>query len=414
MNVGARELRHLVVACVALLLPVGGCASATPTPPSPAATPSRITEPLPTRVCLPPLDPIASSSPAPPPTGLRTPTSPVAEVPDRRATGLSEYEVATLESLLQIDDHPLYTMRFLGRYSLGGATAGAAGEPNYPVAPWSAPATPQASRAWACSLFAAMGGDAGLVYGRNFDWDHSPALLLFTNPPGRYASVSMVDIAYLVDGDEVRNLTSLSLDERVPLLETPYWPFDGMNEHGLVVGMAAVPGSPLPHHASRPTIGSLMAIRLVLDLARDTDEAVEILGNHNLRWGEGPPLHYLIADASGHAALVEFIDGQMVVLHSTEPYHLATNHLRAAIDPGANGACWRYDLLADELSRSGGDLNASEAMALLRRVSQPNTQWSVVYSVSALRIDVATGRGYHLLYTFGLRADEACDAAPAN
>ena len=37
------------------------------------------------------------------------------------------------------------------------------------------------------------------LFGRNFDWRYSPALLLFTDRPaaGGYASVSMVDIAYL-------------------------------------------------------------------------------------------------------------------------------------------------------------------------------------------------------------------------
>ena len=55
-------------------------------------------------------------------------------------------------------------------------------------------------RAWACSLFAALGDVDNMLYGRNFDWDYSPAVLLFTDPPDGYASVSMVDIAYLGSG----------------------------------------------------------------------------------------------------------------------------------------------------------------------------------------------------------------------
>ena len=50
-----------------------------------------------------------------------------------------------------------------------------------------------------CSLFAALGDPENRLFGRNFDWRYSPALLLFTDRPagGGYASVSMVDIAYL-------------------------------------------------------------------------------------------------------------------------------------------------------------------------------------------------------------------------
>ncbi len=94
-------------------------------------------------------------------------------------------------------------------------------------------------RTWACSLFAALGSD-NQVYGRNFDWVDSPALLLFSHPTDGYASVSMVDLAYLDFGDQVDHLVDLPLDRRGPLLDAPALPFDGMNERGLAVGMAAV------------------------------------------------------------------------------------------------------------------------------------------------------------------------------
>ncbi|MFC7614567.1 hypothetical protein ACFQV2_14570 [Actinokineospora soli] len=48
-----------------------------------------------------------------------------------------------------------------------------------------------------CSLFAARGNPADPLFGRNFDFDHQPALLLFTDAPDSHASVSMVDVSYL-------------------------------------------------------------------------------------------------------------------------------------------------------------------------------------------------------------------------
>jgi hypothetical protein len=287
----------------------------------------------------------------------------------------------------------LYTMRFYGAYSLPAvktaerARTGQAGN---------------AARGWSCSLFAALGGPTGTIYGRNFDWEHSPALLLFTDPPDGHRSVSMVDLAYLVDESAARSLASLPVSDRTALLDAPYWPFDGMNEHGLVVGMAAVPHSPMPEEPGKPTVDSLMAIRLVLDGARDTLEAIRILEGVNVRWGGGPPLHYLVADASGQAALIEYVDHEMRVLHPNGPYHLATNHLRAVLEMHENGGCWRYGLLAEGLAQTGGSLDRDAAMALLRQVSQPNTQWSVVYGASHLTVDVATGRGYDAVSVFQL------------
>ena len=152
-----------------------------------------------------------------------------------------------------------------------------------------------------------------MQFGRNFDWDYSPALLLFTQPQDGYASVSMVDIAYLGFGDtRAHGLTELPLKERSALLDAPYLPFDGMNEHGLAIGMAAVSSGEMKSNPSKETIGSLMVIRNMLDYARNVDEAIAILGSYNIDFEGGPAIHYLIADPSGRAALVEFYQGKMI------------------------------------------------------------------------------------------------------
>jgi len=122
----------------------------------------------------------------------------------------------------------------------------------------------------------------------------------------------MVDIAYLgFGGTRATTLTGLPLAERQSLLDALLWPFDGMNEHGLVVGMAAVPPGQMHPDPDKETIGSLGVIRKMLDHARDVDEAVAILQNYNVDVESGPPLHYLIADPSGCSALVEFYEGEM-------------------------------------------------------------------------------------------------------
>jgi penicillin V acylase-like amidase (Ntn superfamily) len=174
--------------------------------------------------------------------------------------------------------------------------------------------------AWACSLFAAMGDEDNILYGRNLDWTYSPALLLYTDPPDGYASVSMVDIAYLGFDNQAENLAELPLVKRQALLQAPFLPFDGMNEYGLAIGTAAVPESKMPHDAGKPTIDSLAIIREVLDHARTVEEATAIFRKYNIDWGSGPALHYLIADnggaehRSGESVLIEFSDGNMVTL----------------------------------------------------------------------------------------------------
>lgn len=309
--------------------------------------------------------------------------------------------VATLNSLEQVDDYPLYAMHYYGAYDQAFSAAQVIQRlaSAHPPRPDQADAGP----AWACSLFAAFGDSDHKLYGRNFDWQFSPAVLLFSDPPDGYASVSMVDIAYLGFGRaEVRDLTRLPLPQRRALLYAPYLPFDGMNEHGLVVGMAAVPGSQMPHDPDRETVDSLMAMRRALDHARDVDEALALLGSYNIEWGGGPPLHYLLADPSGHSVLVEFYRGQMEIIPNQAPWHLATNFLRVAAGDSPQGRCRRYDTIQARLSEAEGHITPGEAMELLREVSQTSTQWSVVYEMSSGEVNVAMGRGYEKVHGFNL------------
>jgi hypothetical protein len=303
--------------------------------------------------------------------------------------GLTADEAATLRSLEQVDRYPLYTMHYVGDYE----------------SPTPSGETGRAERAptWGCSLFAALGDPDNRLYGRNFDWEYSPTLLLYTKPSNGYASVSMVDIAYLgFDGDKAHSVAGLPLAERQSLLSAPLLPFDGMNEQGLVVGMAAVPPGNMQPNPGKETVGSLGVIREMLDHAANVDEAVAILQSYNVDMEGGPPLHYLLADRVGSAVLVEFYQGEVVLMPNGNPWHQATNFLRASAGDSAEGECWRYDRIHEALSAAGGKLDRQEAMDLLATVAQPNTQWSVVYNASSGGLDVAMGREYDSPHAFQL------------
>ena len=302
-----------------------------------------------------------------------------------------ENEIATLSSLEKVDDYPLYTMRYYGEYDFRrGSTL---------IEKEKADSGPN----WACALFTVLLDDEHLLYGRNFDWEFSPALLVFTDPPDGYASVSMVDMAYLEIGDQdVLDLTELPLEDREGLLDAPLIPFDGMNEHGLVIGMAAVPPGNRQPDPAKETFGSLGIIREMLDHARDVDEAVAILDSHNIDFEGGPPVHYLMADATRKSVLVEFYRGEMNIIENDQPWHLATNFLLSSVDDPKDGNCWRYDTLDARLNETQGRLDPESAMDLLADVSQNITQWSVVYQMAQGEVSVAMGRDYAQVHDFML------------
>jgi len=303
--------------------------------------------------------------------------------------GMTAEEAATLASLEQVDDYPLYSMTYFGDYNPYEEETGI---------------NPAFQADWACSLFVAFGDSDEVLYGRNFDWDFSPGLLLYTDPEDGYASVSMIDLYYLgYGGEQAFGLTDLTLEALAGMLSAPYLPFDGLNEAGLAVGFAAVPDVGTKPDPAKETIDSLMVVRKILDGAATVEEAVEIIKSYNIDWGSGPALHYLVADNSGHSALIEFSSEGIVTLENQKPWQGATNFLlsQAWTDPATH--CWRYGVISERLEENEGILSPQEAINLLEDVSQENTQWSVVYQMSAGEVWIAMGRDYADILKFDLK-----------
>jgi hypothetical protein len=314
-----------------------------------------------------------------------TPAEPIS--PTEQTSGLPPNAVTTLTSLEMLDDYPFYVMHYYGAYDY-----------------------PQTGSTWperfdySCSLFAALGESEDRTYGRNFDWSISPALLVFTDPPDGFASVSMVDLEFLgFRPEDSTNLTGLPLEERSGLLSAPSMPFDGMNEYGLTIGMAALPGDYQDHAAydpTKPTIGSIGIMRQILDHARDVDDAVKFFEHYNIDFRGGPLIHYLIADPGGKDMLVEFYQGEMFLLQHESPWHMATNHFRCIAH--GDGGCLRYRTISERLAEVDGQLDPEGAMKLLSEVKQGMTQWSVVYDMTRGEIDVVLGGEFDTVYSFQL------------
>jgi len=322
-----------------------------------------------------------------------TPNLPAAPTSTSIPAGLTQEQFITLNSLQKVDDYPLYTMNYAGAYR--PRTGALLSEK--PVA------ATDSSPAWACSLFTVLLDKDNLLYGRNFDWEFSPALLLFTDPPDGFASVSMVDIEYLgFDNTSAGDVTALPIEQQTSLLDAPYLPFDGMNEYGFAIGMAAVPSGNVKPDENKETIGSLGIIRQMLDHARTVDQAIDIMKSYNIDFDGGPPIHYLMADVTGKSALVEYFNGEMQILYNEQPWHLTTNFLRSSVDDPKDGNCWRYNKITAQLTETNGQIDAEDAMQLLADVAQNNTQWSIIYQMSSGQTSVAMGQGYKNIHQFQL------------
>jgi len=353
--------------------------------------------------------PIQSTSTIPVDQPVITLTSPASPTESPNPDLPAEQIRKTLKSLKKINDFPFYTLVYEGDYgfdvylqSLQAETSSSAKavverqESTFPNQQYNKNnITP-----FACTVFSARTPNNEFLLARNFDWYLHPILLLFTDSPNGYASASMVDISYLgVD----RDTDLFAAGNAEALLRAPFLPFDGMNERGLAVGMMAVEHSEGFINAEKGTLDSLEIIRLLLDYAATVDEAVALLRQYNVDFGQGPAIHYLIADAGGSSVIVEYIDGKLHLTRSQKPWQISTNFLFSEIPlEQAPNVCWRYQTADLALTSSAGVVTSAEALAILERVSQEGTIWSMIYNQTSTEILVAIGRDFELVYPFDL------------
>ncbi|MHC4751039.1 MAG: carcinine hydrolase/isopenicillin-N N-acyltransferase family protein [Planctomycetota bacterium] len=296
--------------------------------------------------------------------------------------------VRTMASLEKVDDFPLYVMRYRGTYFFD--LFAEEGIEWWPYRKMYEKVNPDA-----CTSLAALNPDGDAVFGRNFDWRHRASLLLFTDPPNGYASVSMVDLYYL----GLEGMQEIPWDKRFILLAAPYASIDGMNECGVAIAQNAVPLRQTPKDPNKPTLLNSQIVRLVLDNARDVDEALALIQQYNVDF-EGACVHFHIADATGKSAIVEYVDGGVAIVRDDKLWQVSTNFL---LSEAQQPDCWRYNKATESLGEAQGNISADEAMVLLQDTSQGSTVWSIVYNLSTGQIRLAMGKDYDQVHTFKLK-----------
>jgi choloylglycine hydrolase len=148
-------------------------------------------------------------------------------------------------------------------------------------------------------------------------------------------------------------------------------------------------------------LNTLEVIRLVLDYASSTEEAISLIEKYNVQFEE-VPVHYMIADRSGKSAVIEYVRGEMKVIRNNRPFQISTNFVISNVLPLLENNCRRYDYLNNALTNSSGGFTEQNGMDLLSGASQSNTMWSAVYNMQTGKILVVPGRKYNSAYEFNL------------
>jgi hypothetical protein len=253
-----------------------------------------------------------------------------------------------------------------------------------------------------CTTFSASDSSGNHLYGRNLDLPtSSPTLILYTTPKKGYSSISMVnlgDFGYK-DSAKLANTNPISMiRNNLYLLGAPYIPHDGMNEKGLVVATLDVPEVAGEKDSGKITIQRWSVSRLLLDNAKNVDEAIELIKKYNCFDGK---VHFFIADAEGNSASVEYLNYEMKVVKNSEKYQVLTNYYVSSPSRLGDGQV-RYDKATELLKDKNGVVTSDEAMDILKNVSN-HTVWSTIYNQNTGEVNIALRQQYDDVKTFSLK-----------
>jgi hypothetical protein len=293
---------------------------------------------------------------------------------------------AIIGRLRLIDPLPCYELRYEADYRLEDLSK-----------PIASASVSWSQEAFACTCFAGHLANGHRLLGRNFDWNPDPALVLITHPKGAFASISLVDISYLGYSDAHK-----PFDAPEGLEGAWRIPFDGMNEKGFAVGMMAIDHAEGPTGTGKPKVGELGILRVLLDRAANVREAITLMDAFEVGF-DAPPIHYLLTDQTGDAAVVEFLGGKLHVIRNDAPWMVSTNFLLSEVLPAArDSTCWRYAKVSARMKAAGGLPDVNGAIELLKAVSVPRTRWSAVYELESRQLTLALAQRFETTYGWSL------------
>ena len=241
------------------------------------------------------------------------------------------------------------------------------------------------SQTLACTTFC-LKNKGEVLFGKNYDWMVGDGLI-FVNKRG--VSKTATSEAAPNPAKWVSKYGNVTFNQYGR--ENPS---GGMNEAGLVIELMWLDETVYPKEDSRPALGTLEWIQYQLDTSATAEEVIK--NAENVRIASEVKIHYLINDANGNSATVEFLNGKLVA-HAGEKltfsalandtYEKSLNYTKTnAIEKARSQSSFDRFTRASQKSAEFGKQSETEkeavsyAFEVLADVTQTGyTQWSIVY-----------------------------------
>ena len=258
-----------------------------------------------------------------------------------------------------------------------------------------------------CTAFTLTDVDGDVHMGRNYDFrNNTSAMLVYCAPKDGYKSVAFAAL------DNVSaNVPDESMKKKLASLTAPFICLDGMNEKGVCIAVLTLDSEPVHHNTGKPIVFTTLAIRLVLDRAATTEEAVELLRGYDMFASSGRDYHFYITDANGDGRVVEYdCESEARELVAT-PINAVTNFFaiyKEKVLPDQRNGIYghgreRYNAVLNVFEQQEGNYTNATVWAALRAASQEpdpesvtsNTQWSIDYNNKKFTAEIVIRRNWN-------------------
>ena len=247
-----------------------------------------------------------------------------------------------------------------------------------------------------CSAFTACNMEGDFLFARNMDCEYAIPMRIQLNNNDCYKSLAFLTMDEL-DWEE-DSYDTIEIDAKLTLA-APYSPKDGINEYGLAVACLTDAKAIYPQH-NKITLFDETLPRLILDKAKTVDEAIQLVNNYNFFYIIAP-LHFFVVDANGDCAVIEFVNGKMVINKNSKDFQIVTN-FTIHNNPNHEGfGKDRYENIESELEKRHGIISENDALELLKRNVIPgDEQWSAIYNLTKRSVLITFSRDYNKVYKY--------------
>ena len=265
-----------------------------------------------------------------------------------------------------------------------------------------------------CSAFTMKTADGKVLMGRNYDFKlDTSSMMVYCHPKNGYKSIAFAALDNVNANDALGSTAS-----KFACLLAPFVCLDGVNEKGVSIAVLTLDCEPTFQHTGKTVIATTLAIRLVLDRAATSDEAVALLAGYDMFATSGRDYHFYITDASGHGLVVEYDpldEARPMIVTET---NVITNYFGKYADliiPSQHNGIYGHGMertnrilaVMDAHPDDAGREHAWEALEASAQLPNPedvtsNTQWSIVFENTDPSAEICLRRRYGETFSFRL------------